>query len=148
MADADLGGLIIRTVVSLVVVLSVIAVAFVIARRRATGAVGRSTAPTRARRGSRRRNAPAAIDVLGRIGLSRATAAVALRFGDRVILVAAGDQTAPTVLAEMDADEWDELQTVREPIDGAAIDAGGPVPARSRRPSFLEALRDATARHE
>jgi hypothetical protein len=140
---ADTGDLIVRTIVSLAIVLSVIGVAFVIARRRATGAIGRPTQPAGARRGARRRSSPPAIDVVGRVGLTRATAAVAVRFGDRVVLVAANDQAPSSVLAEMSAEHWDELQTVREPIADTTRPPGSPTAPRN----LLEALRDATARH-
>jgi len=142
MGDADLLNLIVRTVVSLSVVLAVIGVAFAIARRRAaTGSVGRSS----------RRRAPApAIEVVGRAGLARSASAVALRFGDRVVMVGVSDQAPTAVLAEIDAATWDDLHPAEETLvptpvpfgaNGTAVaDPGAP------RPSFFDALRDATTR--
>ena len=138
-ADTSVGDLLVRSGVSLAIVLALIAVAYAIAKRRGAPA---AQGPRR----SRRRATPAGVEVVGRVGLSRNAAAVALRFGDRIVLVATSDQGTPTALAEMTAGDWDELHTIREPMQdvlGRPIDPG----TASPRPNFLEALRQATARH-
>lgn len=131
--------LLVRTVVALGIVLAIVAVAYVIAKRRGTPAAARGV------RRTVRRNTPAGVEVVGRVGLSRSAAAVAVRFGDRIVLLATSEQGTTTTLAEMSAAEWDEMHTVREPLQdvlGRAVD-GAPTP----RPNFVEALRQATARH-
>lgn len=138
-ADTSVADLLIRSAVSLAVVLALVAVAYLIAKRRGPAAV---QAPGRAKR---RRTIPHGVEVVGRVGLGRTAAAVALRFGDRVVLVATSEQGSPSTLAEMSASEWDELHTVREPMQDVL---GRPVvPGPAPRPNFLEALRQATARH-
>lgn len=151
--ETSIVDLLIRTVVALGVVLAIVAVAYVIAKRRGTagarvaaGGRGAGIARTggipRARR-SPRRSTPAGIEVVGRVGLSRNSAAVAVRFGDRIVLVATGEGGATSTLADMSAAEWDEMHTVREPIHDVL---GSPVEG-TPRVNFLEALRQATARH-
>lgn len=138
-ADTGVVDLLVRTIVSLGIVLALVAVAYVIAKRRA-GPAGR----TGTRRAARRAT-PAGVEVVGRVGLSRSAAAVALRFGDRIVLVATSEQGTTSTLAEMTASDWDELRTVREPLPDVV---GQPVGASAApRPNFLEALRQATARH-
>lgn len=145
-AAAGLGELVVRAVVSLAVVLTIVAVAYFVARRRA-GAVAPVSArgAERGRRG-RRRNTPPAIEVVGRVGLTRSTAAVAVRFGDRIVLIAASEQGPSNVISEMTAEEWDELRTVREPISPLSAAGSATTSIVEHPPSFLEALRQATAR--
>lgn len=147
MADASFVSLLVRTIVSLAVVLAVVGVAYVIARRRAGGRAARPARPSAPRSsGSRRRSAPSPIEVVGRAGLNRGTVAVAVRFGDRVVLISASEQAPTTVLAEMEAERWEELNMVREPLPTehvVSVPVGGP----QERPSLLDALRAATARH-
>ena len=150
MVATSIAALLARAVVSLAIVLAVVAVAYVIARRRAGGVA--PVAPGGSERSlfGRRRSAPAAIEVVGRVGLTRGTAAVAIRFGDRVVLVAAPEQGPSNVISEMAAAEWDEIRTVREPITATPAGPDQTVPPTSvvgARPSFVEALRQATARH-
>lgn len=162
MGDTGIGALLVRTLLSLAVVLAIVGIGYVIAKRRA----GRS-ATTRPRlslgsaRRARRTVSP--LEVVGRVGLSRSSALVAVRFGDRVVLVTAGDGTPASVVTEMSAEQWDELQTVREAIDPAALAAmsGSASATRSAssaephlvsmsevsKPGFVEALRQATARY-
>lgn len=143
-AEATLAELLARTVFGLAVVLSIVAVGYFVAKRRAV--------PMPATGGSRRRTQSAPVEVVGRVGLGRNAAAVAVRFGDRVLLVATSEQGHST-LAEMPADEWDEIRTVRQPVGEADRRAAviGTAPAATSpttaRPNFLEALRQATARH-
>jgi hypothetical protein len=149
-AAASITALLARAIVSLAIVLTIVAVAYVVARRRAGGVAPVTAGSSDRSRFGRRRTAPAPIEVVGRVGLTRGTAAVAIRFGDRVVLVAAPEQGPSNVISEMAAAEWDELRTVREPIVQAASRPAQPVPPTSvvgARPSFVEALRQATARH-
>ncbi len=141
---AGVVALTVRMVLSLAVVMAVIAVAYLYAKRR--GARGSAGArPGRTLRMPRRaggRNAATALEVVGRVGLTRGAAAVAVRFGDRVVLLAAGETGSTSLVGEMPAAEWDEAHVVREPLEFP-----GPrtVPTEPR-PGFVEALRLATAR--
>lgn len=143
MAEAGIGELLVRTTLSLGVVLAIVAFAYVVAKRRA----GRNVTGVRTGSGRtpRRRNLPAPIEVVGRVGLTRSTTAVALRFGDRVVLVSAPEQGPSTLLTDMAAADWDELHTVREPLASGPPSANSVVGAPT--PGFVEALRQATARH-
>lgn len=145
MGETSVVSLLVRMMVSLAIVLAIVGVAYLVAKRKAGGA----RVAIRPARGSRRRGTPTGVEVVGRVGLSRGTAAVAIRFGDRVVLVASSEQGGTTTLSEMPAEEWDELQTVREPIENpfgspSGSPFGQPV---IDRPTFVEALRQATARH-
>jgi flagellar biogenesis protein FliO len=171
MLAAGFVDLFVRMVTSLALVLAIVAIAYVVMRRRAgfttgttSGGAGRgrggarasATRPGATRNASRsnragRRANRQAIEVLGRVGLSRSSAAVALRFGDRVILVGASEQSQPTVLAEIDAATWELADAAAEwtvpavlatDVDGA--DTNGQSVAA--RPGFLDALREATVR--
>jgi flagellar biogenesis protein FliO len=156
MIAAGFVDLFVRMVTSLALVLAIIAIAYVVMRRRAgsTPRIGRTPASpsgsSMARRGERspraaRRNHRQPIEVIGRIGLSRSSAAVAVKFGDRVILVGASEQSPPTVLAEVDAATWELSDPGAEwsvPADIVeASDHGALV-----RPNFIDALREATVR--
>lgn len=152
MNGASLVALVIRTVLSLAVILAIVAVAYRVAKRRANGTAPRpSSSAGRGGNlfGAARRSAPAPIEVVGRVGLTRGAAAVAVRFGERIVLVSASDQGPASVLAEMSGDQWDELTTVPEvasPIIGGIPSPHGAASA-AQRPSFVEALRQATTRH-
>lgn len=149
---AGVVALTVRMLVSLAVVLAVIAVAYLFARRRAGGRTGgRPRVPSLPKSPSRRAAAGAGLEVVGRVGLTRGAAAVALRFGDRVVLVAAGETGQASVVAEMPAFEWDESQLVREPLEFPAQRTPGatlpdPTLGAVSRPGFVEALRMATSR--
>lgn len=137
-SDTSLVDLLVRTVVAMGIVLAIVAVAYAVAKRRGAPAA-------RAGRRRHRRSTVPGVEVVGRVGLGRNAGAVAVRFGDRVVLVATSESGTTTTLAEMPAAEWDELHTVREPLDDLvehpSIHAGTP------RIGFVEALRQATARH-
>jgi hypothetical protein len=143
MNDTGLVTLAVRALVSLAIVLAVVGVAYLVARRRANG--GGSPVRSPGRTSGRRRATAPGIEVVGRVGLGRSSAAVAVRFGDRVVLIASSESGPTTTLAEMPAERWDELRTIREPIETRAI--GGARPLATAPPSLLEALRQATARH-
>jgi flagellar biogenesis protein FliO len=154
MFAAGFVDLLVRMITSLAIVLAIVAVAYVVMRRRA-GMMVRTARPSAsavggARRGERsprpgRRNNRQPIEVVGRVGLSRSSAAVAIKFGDRVILVGASEQSPPTVLAEVDAAtwelsdagaEWSVPAEIVEPSDDRVL----------ARPGFIDALREATVR--
>lgn len=143
MSDVSLVDLIVRTVVSLGVVLAIVGVAYAVVRRRAGAAVRAPRSTAR----SKRPAAPKTLETVARVGLSRGSAAVAVRFGDRVLLVGVTDGAAVSVLEDMPADRWDELGeaavTVATPVRPDAAGRPGDLAAR---PSFLEALREATTR--
>ena len=165
MIAAGFVDLVVRMLTSLAIVLAIVAVAYVVMRRRA-GLTGRTAQPRRIgghrlTAGARPARAPRAprrshrssVEVIGRVGLSRSTAAVAVRFGDRVLLIGASEQAQPSVLAEIDAATWELCQarddfeqewTVPAGIDAPGADAD--LDAAAARPGFLEALREATVR--
>lgn len=154
---SGIGELLLRMIVSLAVVLALVAVAYSFARRR--NGVGRTRLATL-------RSRPAAVnrlDVEARIGLARGSAAVAVRFGDRIVLVGVNDGAPSSVLAELPATEWDvdpdadldadhdlTLTSIGRP-NGAGPNASTTAPFDpdglvSQRPTFVEALRTATSR--
>ena len=138
MSGVGLVALVVRMLLSLGVVLGVVAVAFVVARRRAGR--GPAISPPWSG-GSRRRSANVPIEVVGRAGLARGTAAVALRFGDSIVLVGVSEQAPVSVLTQIDAQLWDAGLIEQERLIPTS-----PQPAATR-PSFFEALREATTRH-
>lgn len=152
----SLVALLTRSVISLAIVFAIVFVAYRIAKRRASGASSRVSRPstkaggrTSSLFGGHRRSTPAPIEVVGRVGLTRGAAAVAIRFGDRIVLVSATDQGQATVLAEMPGAQWEELTAVAEvatPIS-AIPDVRTGAMTSTARPGFVEALRQATSRH-
>lgn len=146
---SGVGELLLRMVVSLAVVLTLVAVAYTYARRR-NGAGGLRPSARR------RSNSVGRLEVESRVGLARGSAAVAVRFGHRVVLVAVNDGAPSSVLAELPAEEWDadrvdpdELGSGAGPFDGTTRAVGSPLDPNgivSQRPTFLEALRTATSR--
>jgi flagellar biogenesis protein FliO len=141
--EVGLGELFVRMIISLGVVLGIVLGAYmVIKRRRGVGTgsgAGRAliARPGRARTGGRN-----GLRVLGRTGVARASSVVAIQFADRVLLIGGNDQTAPTLLAEIDLEGWDAaINTPADPM------AGGPAPSAGTSPSgLLDALRQATSR--
>ncbi|MEM1331872.1 MAG: flagellar biosynthetic protein FliO [Actinomycetota bacterium] len=143
----DVGALMLRMVVSLTVVLGFVAGAYAVARRRQRG--GGMAAMMRRRQ--RAASAPT-LDIEARAGLARGSAAVAVRFADRIVLVGVTDGAPATVLAEVPAEQWDR---VPDAADAEGDDTQIASPVRTpfdpngvvgERPSFIEALRDATSR--
>lgn len=158
MTDVSFADLVVRTMLALAVVLAIVGVGYVVARRRSYHvgpiAAPRSASPAPApapgarRLGlPKRRPTPNGVEVIARAGLSRNAAVVALRFGDRVLLVSVADQAPNTLLAEMSVANWDEHTTAREAIDLPAHQAASPSVV-SQPPNFIEALRQATARRD
>ncbi len=88
--------------------------------------------------------------VLGRVGVGRTTQVVAVQFAERVFLLAASDQAAPAVLAELDLAEWLAATDANEPGFGSSTTASvvrEPIDRTTARPSSLiESLREATTR--
>ena len=86
--------------------------------------------------------------VLGRVGVGRTTQVVAVQFADKVFLLAASDQAAPSVLAELELDAWnaateqhDDEVVTRVPVSRDTLDQ-----AAARPSGLLESLREATTR--
>ncbi len=88
--------------------------------------------------------------VLGRVGVGRTTQVVAVQFAEKVYLLAASDQAAPAVLAELDMAAW--LAATEADDAGTAGAAGAPIvreaidPTAPRLNGLLDSLREATTR--
>ncbi len=138
--------LLVRSVVSLAVVLAVIAIVFAVAKRRANGGTMRAFTRRPASKAASRK-APATLETIARVGLSRGSAAVAVRFADQIVLLGVTEGSPVSVLQEMPAARWDELaevdQVVTIPVAHDQVDREL---AAMTRPSFVDALREATAR--
>lgn len=181
MADVSMGELLARSAVSLAVVLALVLGAYGVLRRRTMGPVpvrrrraagaggvlaairpaGRPRTTTGAapsRTGRTNRNG---LRVVGRTTLGRSTVLAAVQFGERVLLVGAADQGAPSVLAELDSATWSQCSgAVREQVIPATAGAllepadagvdGQPAAIASRYApaprGLLDALREATTR--
>ncbi len=140
---SDVAALALRMGVSLSLVLGLTAMAYWFVRRRQAGHRSFGLAGRRARATS-----PKPLDVEARAGLARGSAAVAVRFADRVVLVAVTDGAPAAVLAEVPAADWDrEIEAAEEEASAhpvrTPLDPHAPI---TERPSFLDALRDATSR--
>lgn len=140
---ADMGALLLRMAFSLTFVLGLTAMAYWFVRRRQAPSGG---GPKLAR-GRARVPSVKPLEVEARAGLARGSSAVAVRFADRVVLIGVTDGAPASVIAEVAAEEWDRQQELadaaaaepfRTPLDPHALE-----PAR---PSFIDALRDATSR--
>lgn len=109
------------------------------------GGGGRSSKMPGARRGLR---------VVGRVGIGRTTQVVAVQFAEKVFLLGASEQSAPTILAELELEAW--LEATEHPDDAGSThltpirDLGGQplagVAATGAAPSLLQVLKDATVR--
>jgi len=163
MMNVEFGDLVERMAISLVVVLGLMFVAYKIIKRRQSGppvrahrvaggllGVARSATSGGAGRSSRTRsnNSKRGLKVVARVGVSKTSSVLAVQFGERVFMVGATEQAPPTVLAEIELAAWtsslddDEssLPMVRVPV------AGNPAAGRPRPTSFIDALRERTAR--
>lgn len=163
----EIGELAVRLIVSLALVLGIVAAVYGIAKRRQRG-----TGSNAMFRRRQRAVGPATLEVEARAGLARGSAAIAVRFADRVVLVAVTDGAPATALAEIPAEQWDRgpepvvsiesaptagegaststsisTSTSESSLTGSAartpLDPNGII---GERPSFIEALRDATSR--
>jgi flagellar biogenesis protein FliO len=171
MLAAGIVELFVRMVVSLGFVLSIVAVAYLVMRRRAglTGRVssrlaggrGAATRPSRGalagqprQRAAARRSSRQHVEVIGRVGLTRTSSAVVVKFADRVLLVGAAEQGQPTVLAELDVATWELYDQDAEwtvPLERGSqpaldIETGADAAPGVPRPGFIDALREATVR--
>jgi flagellar biogenesis protein FliO len=144
MTDVGFGDLLLRMLLSLAVVLGIVFGAYAILRRRQG-----STGTTRVSLGDGRRSRTVSprrgLKIIARAGLGRTSQVVAVQFADRVYLLGASDQAAPSVIAEMTVADWESATT---DDDAAVVRAsstsagrGGAAPA-----NLLEALREATVR--
>lgn len=151
------GDLIGRMVISLVVVLGIVLIAYKVIKRRQNrgflsgnrsgGLLARMATPSRSMgaAGGRGANTKRGLRLVGRVGLSRTSAVVAVQFGERVFMVGASEQGQPTMLAETDLETW---TAATETADEIVPPARRIVSAANTRPrsSLLEALREVTAR--
>jgi flagellar biogenesis protein FliO len=182
MTDVSFVDLVVRMVLSLAVVLGLMFGAYWILRRRqgfgpissprprrvpsrlpgrspGTLRLGAASFGSAARHAGHRRG----LRVVGRVGVGRTTQVVAVQFAERVFLLAASDQAAPAVLAELDLAEWlastesAETNGVEPTVHGAGPrSATGSLsssmhrdmvdPTIARPQGLLESLREATAR--
>jgi len=166
MTEVSFADLVVRSLLALAVVLAIVGLGYVVARRRShrvgpiavprASSSASSSSPAVGRLGlPKRRPTPTGVEVIARAGLARNAAVVAVRFGDRVLLVSVADQAPNTLLAEMSVADWDENTTARDAIGlpsrttSASNPASNPAPnVVSQTPSFLEAMRQATARRD
>jgi flagellar biogenesis protein FliO len=142
--EVGLGELFVRMLISLAVVLGIVLVAYaIIKRRRGGGAVLGAPRSMLTRTGGRARTGGRnGLRVLGRTGVARTSSVVAIQFADRVLLIGGNDQSAPTLLAEIDLDGWEAAtQAPVDPIVGGPAAGAGPAPS-----GLLDALRQATTR--
>jgi flagellar biogenesis protein FliO len=161
MINVKFGDLVERMAISLVVVLGLMYVAYKVIKRRQTGppvrarrlptggllGMARSATSGRSTR-SRATNTKRGLKIVARVGVSKTSSVLAVQFGERVFMLGATEQAAPTVLAEIDLAAWtssleeDEssLPMLRVPV------AGNPAVGRPRPTSFIDALRERTAR--
>jgi flagellar biogenesis protein FliO len=169
MTDVSFGDLVVRMIVSLAIVLGLMFGAYWIMRKRqgfapsamprgrrsgsgrASGGVRallpRSTAPRLSGGSAKSSGNRRGLRVVGRVGVGRTTQIVAVQFAEKVFLLGACDQTAPSVLAELDLAAWlaateavddESVQSiVREPIGSVAAPRPG---------GLLDSLREATTR--
>jgi flagellar biogenesis protein FliO len=157
MSDVGVGDLLVRMVISLAVVLGLVFAAYAVLRRRQGRTFGaapksRSRSP---RFGGSRGGATGSprngLRVVGRVGVSRSASVVAVQFADRVFMIGASEQGAPTVLAELELDRWTEATAPPADQPGSTRTSdrtagSGSAATDARRPNLLEALREATTR--
>jgi flagellar biogenesis protein FliO len=179
MTDVSFVDLVVRMIVSLGVVLGLMFGAYWFIRRRQGFAPSSAPGPRRAPAGGGSRSMRAAtsalggiggfgsrsgagrsgasrsagnrrgLRVLGRVGVGRTTQVVAVQFAEKVYLLAASDQAAPAVLAELDMAAW---LAATEADDDASVGVGAPIvreaidPMAPRPSGLLESLREATTR--
>lgn len=160
MTDVSFVDLVVRMVVSLGIVLGLMYGAYWFMRRRQ--GFGPTETPKLVRTFARLANKPGVartsnrvpgnrrgLRVLGRVGVGRTSQVVAVQFADKVLLMAAGDTSAPTVIAEMELEAW---RAATEAADEDTVLAAAPIvreaidPSRPRPVGFVEALREATTR--
>ena len=96
--------------------------------------------------------------MLGRVGVGRTSQVVAVQFADKVFMLGASEQGAPTVLAEMELAQWlAATETPDDPMTTAVgssqlggirdrIGTGPAAAGQGGRPGLLDSLREATIR--
>ncbi|MFZ4811065.1 MAG: flagellar biosynthetic protein FliO [Ilumatobacteraceae bacterium] len=154
MNDVGFGELVIRMVISLAVVLGVMFGLYAILRRRQgyspssvsrssrTNGSSKSIAKSSSKGSSKTSGNRTGLRVLGRLGVGRTSQLVAVQFADRVFLVGASEQSAPTVMAELDLFSWEaHIATVEE----SAVIREAIIPGHSSK-TILDSLREVTAR--
>jgi flagellar biogenesis protein FliO len=166
MNDVGLGELLVRMVVSLLVVLGLVLGAYAILRRRQGLPSGRElrggrdrgagrTSLIRSRSGGSTKGGlkggnKRGLKIVGRVGVGRTSSVIAVQFADRVFMLGTSEQGPPTVLAELDIDRWTEATETPEDLQPIVRAGGAGTPgtpgAGDRRPSILDALREATTR--
>ena len=163
MSTVNFGDLVERMVISLVVVLGLVYMAYRVVKRRQGASFAPRRPSGRSRRtlasavrgsagaapGASRRGAAAkpGLKIVGRQGLSRSTTVVAVQFAERVFMVGTSEQAPPTVLAETDLATWTSSVEPDEELIPVTRAAVGAVMAPGRaRPTLLESLREVTAR--
>ncbi|MEK7423113.1 MAG: flagellar biosynthetic protein FliO [Actinomycetota bacterium] len=173
MTDVGFGDLVVRMVVSLTIVLGLVFGAYAILRHR-SGPFGGSNRLRHARRpkalggGStgvfsgarpgRSTTTRRGLRMLGRVGVGRTSQVVAVQFADKVFMLGASEQGAPTVLAEMELAQWlAATETPDDPMTTAVgssqlggirdrIGTGPAAAGQGGRPGLLDSLREATIR--
>ena len=157
MSDVGVGALLIRMIVSLAVGLGLVFAAYAILRRRNTfssGGAGNGRATKSGRRPSslvRSKSGTAGsrgkgLSVVGRIGIGRTVSVVAVQFGNRVFMLGASEQGAPSLLAELDLEQWNQATQLPEDLAPIRHSGSGAPEASSKRVGFLDALRESTTR--
>ena len=184
MTDVSFADLVLRMLLSLAIVLAIVLGAYAVLRRRqglggSGGGIRRiSMLPRRARtrskggmlgsssllggRSSKMTGSRRGLRVVGRVGIGRTTHVVAVQFAEKVFLLGASEQSAPTILAELEMSAWLEATESPDDTDGTGFgssirDRGSARIASGVQPTggdvsstgptgLLQALRDATVR--
>jgi flagellar biogenesis protein FliO len=182
MTDVSFADLVLRMLLSLAIVLAIVLGAYAVIRKRqglggSSGGIRRvSLLPRRARstskggvlgpsffggRSSKMPGSRRGLRVVGRVGIGRTTQVVAVQFAEKVFLLGASEQSAPTILAELEMSAWLEatetpddsggagLGTMRDRGSVRAASGGQPTggdPGSTGSTGLLQALRDATVR--
>lgn len=182
MTDVSFADLVVRMVLSLGIVLALVLGAYAVIRRRqglsGGGGGGRlranfmpRAAGSKPKRGlvrsasmksasilggrgsAKMPGARRGLRVVGRVGIGRTTQVVAVQFAEKVFLLGASEQSAPTILAELEMSAWleateqpEDAGLRYEPIVDPAAHAVGVAATPSGPPNLLQALRDATVR--
>jgi flagellar biogenesis protein FliO len=180
MTDVSFADLVLRMLLSLAIVLAIVLGAYAVIRRRqglgkGGGGLRGGMMPRRAgsktkggllrsasmrsasiiggRGSSKMPGSRRGLRVVGRVGIGRTTQVVAVQFAEKVFLLGASEQSAPTILAELDMAAW--LEATEQPEDAGmrfepitdrgaqSVGVGAP---SAGSPNLLQALRDATVR--
>ena len=152
MNDVHLGDLIVRMLISLVIVLGLILVAYAIVKRRrngppmrignkptlrsvlggvakpkgaTTGSLSAASTTVSSRRAPRSGSTKRGLQSVGRIGLSRTSSVVAVQFAERVYLLGTSEATSPNIIADVSLEEWEKsLEIPTEMVVGPSTGTG------------------------